>query len=743
MGTIWFCLYFLFLSIFNFGYIVGYSVFSELGAHGWVFACFFAFAAIARLQISFTFPVDFAKKERKVFFWVGLLFCILATLEYLFHYRQSIQYQFSIHSYGSTYSSLYIPGIGLFAYVFSVIVGIRRVIDRYFDAKKSRNLTFIKSIFDDRENRITIALTLVTVAELLLTAFYFLGFLKYFSTPILAEVMNLGILVIFSMYALIYTGSTVGRTGFIPRLVGLGLVFILFFSTLTSRYYEGQLLAQFKSQLTSEFFQHPNQKLKKEDFLKYDTGKQSQFYFDGDFYFVEIESKRLFGVIDQKSDLVLLYDYLIYREYIHKLLIPAFFIQLISVFLVLLLFPIFFKISFIFPLNQLIHDLESEFLNNKKKATATFEDESFEFSSLKNAFFRMGSMIRLAKKELREVSQPLEVLETFLNESPKEIQIAGQTLIYKSAAFERTIEEVYKASRYPHPVIITGETGAGKELVAKLIHHASEKKDGPFLAVNCATLPETLWESEIFGSKKGSFTDSKSDRKGRIEEAENGSLFFDEIGEMPIFIQAKMLRLLQENKFSPIGSNLEQNANCRFIFATNQNLESLVQKKLFREDLLYRIKVFQIHLIPLRERIEDIPYLLRFFINRFTAQFKLLEPKISTAAMQRIMSYSWPGNIRELENFVTRLMSHISKEIVDENDILPFLSKEVITNKPELSIDSTLGSLEEEIKALSRLRIRQALHEANGNVTRAAELLQLKRTTLRYKMLELGMKEKS
>lgn len=205
-----------------------------------------------------------------------------------------------------------------------------------------------------------------------------------------------------------------------------------------------------------------------------------------------------------------------------------------------------------------------------------------------------------------------------------------------------------------------------------------------------------------------------------------------------------MLRLLQENKFVPIGANVEQNVQCRFIFATNQNLDELVKKKLFREDLLYRIKVFHIHLIPLRERLEDIPYLLNFFINRFRTQFNRIEPKFSDDAMSKILNYSWPGNIRELENFVTRIMSQTSKDLIEPTDMIPFLSNrgsQSVQQSGKTILISKLG-LEEEIKELSRNLIRTALREENGNVTKAAERLQMKRTTLLYKMKELGIAEK-
>lgn len=743
-GTHWFTFYFLFLILFNIGYIFGYSIFSEIGSFGWVLACFFAFAAVARLQIAYTFPTEFAAKERKWVLWIGLLLSSIAFVDYLIHFRSIVHFQFSIHSYGSRYSSFLVPFVGFISYFLSIIVSFRRIVKKITTLKRTkRSFQFRKSFFD-REILITISLIVITFFEFFLTSFYFLGYVQYISTSILAEVMNLGILFIFSSYALVYTSSTVGRTGFIPRLLGFILVFLIFFSTLVSRYYERKSLELYKQTLESGINPIPKIIISKLDFDKYKIGKVSDYYFDGIFYFVKLENHLYFAVFNPHSHEFLIYDYLVYRQFLHQLLLPSFYFQFFAMIFVITVFPIVFKISFVFPLNQLIKDIQFELLRDKKFKNNHSEEDRFELTNLKNAFLRIGDMIRNAKKELEEVSKPLDVIEIYINENPKEIKIGNHTLIYKSNSFDKTIHEVYQASRYPHPVTITGETGCGKELVAKLIHQSSEYKEGPFLAINCATLPESLWEAEIFGAKKGSYTDSKADRKGRIEEASGGSIFFDEIGEMPISIQAKMLRLLQENKFVPIGANVEQNVQCRFIFATNQNLDELVKKKLFREDLLYRIKVFHIHLIPLRERLEDIPHLLHFFISRFQAKFNRIEPKFTDEAMSQILSYHWPGNIRELENFVTRIMSQTSKDVLQPSDILQFLTHGTqnaflirTTENPFLRI-----GLEEEIKDLTKNRIFQALKEENGNITRAAERLDLKRTTLLYKMKELGIVDK-
>jgi transcriptional regulator with PAS, ATPase and Fis domain len=217
---------------------------------------------------------------------------------------------------------------------------------------------------------------------------------------------------------------------------------------------------------------------------------------------------------------------------------------------------------------------------------------------------------------------------------------------------QRIFSILPEISRSPSTVLILGESGTGKELVARAIYHASTRSDKPFVAVNCGALPETLLESELFGYKAGAFTDAKQDRAGRFAAAEKGTLFLDEIGDIPQSLQVKLLRVLQNKVYEPLGSNTSVKADVRIITATNRDLQELVHKGQFREDLFYRLNVVKIHLPPLRERMEDVPILIDHFIKQYSAQQGKDIVGISSGALNLLMRYSYPGNIRELENII-------------------------------------------------------------------------------------------
>jgi transcriptional regulator with GAF, ATPase, and Fis domain/tRNA A-37 threonylcarbamoyl transferase component Bud32 len=327
------------------------------------------------------------------------------------------------------------------------------------------------------------------------------------------------------------------------------------------------------------------------------------------------------------------------------------------------------------------------------------------------------------------------------------------SLIYQSREMQEIVEKVNQAVTVGKPVLITGETGTGKELIAKLIHYSGKHKQEPFIAINCAAVPHTLWETELFGHIKGSFTDAKTNREGSIAAAGKGTLFFDEIGEMPLEIQSKLLRLLQEHQYRPLGSNKTHNAECRFVFSTNRNVEEIIQQGRFREDLYYRINVFRIDIAPLRKRKDDIPILMEYFVKKYAQEFDLpSDIEVEKQAMQRIMAYNWPGNIREMENSVIRALAVLSVAEGDKN-MLRFshfpvhigssenIEKEikkgaVVENQETILVDGNYDAI---INEHSRKLIRWALQKAGGNKTVAAEILGIKRTTLNYKIKELSL----
>ena len=225
-------------------------------------------------------------------------------------------------------------------------------------------------------------------------------------------------------------------------------------------------------------------------------------------------------------------------------------------------------------------------------------------------------------------------------------------IITRSEKMQRVLETVARVAKIESTVYIHGQSGTGKELIAKALHLASPRKDKPFVAINCAALPETLLESELFGHEKGSFTGAVRSTKGLFSQAHEGTIFLDEIGDMPMSIQVKLLRVLEEREFYPIGGEKPVKVNVRVLVATHKDLVDEVKKGLFREDLFYRIHVIPIRLPPLKERKEDIPYLVDHFLKRICSEKKLPDKTVSPAAMQRLMMYDWPGNVRELENTI-------------------------------------------------------------------------------------------
>jgi transcriptional regulator with GAF, ATPase, and Fis domain len=290
-------------------------------------------------------------------------------------------------------------------------------------------------------------------------------------------------------------------------------------------------------------------------------------------------------------------------------------------------------------------------------------------------------------------------------------------------------------------LLITGETGTGKEVVARAVHAAGNRAVRQLVALNCAAVPETLLEAELFGHVRGAFTGASAPRTGRFEQADGGTLFLDEIGDMPLSLQAKLLRVLQEREFQRLGSSETVRVDFRLIAATNTDLAALVREGKFREDLFYRLSVVPIHLLPLRERAEDIPYLVNLFLDRICEAEGLRRKQISREALDWLARLNWPGNVRQLENAVEMAVALSGERMMLELfdfATLPAATKPVqaapraCVEVPEHGLDyeSTVGGIELDI-------LRQALEKAGGNKTLAANLLGLKRTTLTAKLRSL------
>jgi DNA-binding NtrC family response regulator len=286
-------------------------------------------------------------------------------------------------------------------------------------------------------------------------------------------------------------------------------------------------------------------------------------------------------------------------------------------------------------------------------------------------------------------------------------------------------------------VLITGETGTGKELVARAVHFAGSRRDRPFLAVNCASLPENLLENELFGHEKGAFTGAERLRKGRFELADDGTLFIDEVGEIPLALQVKLLRVLQEKTFERIGSGTPLKTGARIVAATNRDLESMVREGSFREDLYYRLNVISIRIPPLRERRKDIPLLVDIFTRKFASENNKRIAGISREAMDVLMKYAYPGNVRELENIIQQSVVLTRSDTITRED-LP--SRLFDIPEPADTWQSGEQSLTEKVEAFEKTLIAEALNRSGQVQTRAAERLGISERHLRYKLKKYGMK---
>lgn len=351
--------------------------------------------------------------------------------------------------------------------------------------------------------------------------------------------------------------------------------------------------------------------------------------------------------------------------------------------------------------------------------------------------FDRSELVRVIKKAVLSFNFQNEELKSWKNaggpnlmigETPKMLKLYG--MIDKVAASDST-------------VLILGESGTGKELIAAAIHERSSRASAPFIKINCAAIPDNLMESELFGHERGAFTGAVSSKPGRFELADKGTLFLDEIGEMSVEMQVKLLRVLQEKAFERVGGVRTLNVDVRLIAATNRNLEKEVKEGRFRSDLFYRLNVVPIELPPLRERPEDIPRLVAFFLQKMSDRMKKTLPTMQPETLELLIQYPWPGNIRQLENVIERVM------VLNEGGMVTpeQLPEEILEYEEQIFVErqkASAGSLKELVKDATRRiekkAIEEALQETQNNVTQAARKLNISRKGLQLKMKELGIR---
>jgi two-component system, NtrC family, response regulator PilR len=313
-------------------------------------------------------------------------------------------------------------------------------------------------------------------------------------------------------------------------------------------------------------------------------------------------------------------------------------------------------------------------------------------------------------------------------------------IIGKSARMQAIFSLVERIARTASTALIHGESGTGKELIARAIHFASPRSNRRFLSINCGAMPENLLESELFGHERGAFTGAVKDKKGLFQEADRGTLFLDEIGEMTPSMQVKLLRALQEKVVRKVGGTDEESVDVRIIAATNQDLEGRLLTGEFREDLYYRINVLPIHLPPLRQRREDIPLLVDFFLQKYSKQMELPLRQISIEAMQILESYDWPGNVRELENLIERVLALSHSETITTRDLPVHLLTNRRTHPDLVQLPEEGLDLEAYLESIRTQLMIQALERTNGVQTQAAELLGMSFRSFRYYAKKAGLK---
>ncbi len=362
----------------------------------------------------------------------------------------------------------------------------------------------------------------------------------------------------------------------------------------------------------------------------------------------------------------------------------------------------------------------------------------------------------LAYEKLQSVKDVLVEERRYLK---RELDLFGESreIVYASSVMRTLINTLMEAAKTDATILIIGETGTGKDLIARTVHMASSRSRNTFFKLNCAALVPTLIESELFGHEKGSFTGATAKKIGRFELANNSTLFLDEISELPINTQAKLLQVLQDGKFERVGGAETIKTDVRIIAATNKDLARLVKEYKFREDLYYRLNIFPVAVPPLRERTEDIPLLGKHFMDKFCAKLNRIRPHFLQGALDLLFRYPWPGNVRELENFMERIIILKSNKLVTEDDIRPILNvdKEIEIPMPappemertlpssRLNADQDQGTKMSSLSEMEKQHISHVLKRTGGVIAGpngAANILNMKRSTLIYRMKKLGIK---
>ena len=350
-------------------------------------------------------------------------------------------------------------------------------------------------------------------------------------------------------------------------------------------------------------------------------------------------------------------------------------------------------------------------------------------------------LVLIRTAQIHDDSGAVEGVVATVKDITDDVAPMQREIIAESSAMQEVLGFVRKvAASEANTILLEGENGTGKDLVAKTLHYQSPRQTEPFIAINCAAIPDTLLESELFGYEKGAFTDARSQKRGLFELADKGTLFLDEIGEIPLILQAKLLRVLEEQSFRRLGGLKDIQVDVRFIAATNKNLREAVKEGAFRQDLYFRLNVIQIVIPALRDRLEDIPPLAAFFVQHYNRKFKRHIEGLTPDAERLLLMHDWPGNVRELRNAIERAM------ILEESSLITAASLPIAVSRSvpeEFGPARSLSDLPENGLSLvdsERQLLTKALQKTSGNQTQAARLLRITRDTLRYKMKKYNLR---
>lgn len=389
-----------------------------------------------------------------------------------------------------------------------------------------------------------------------------------------------------------------------------------------------------------------------------------------------------------------------------------------------------------FCLNRDVYFIEEKCLaKGDRLCTATGKDASswgdalnshihyFQAEDIQGKIKSLTQLLRERTRELATQRRKLSALEK---------RSLPQSVEARSPAYQQVLDLARRVARFDTSVLITGESGVGKEVLARMIHQNSKRSQSVFLPVNCAALPETLLESELFGHKAGAFTGANEDRKGLFEESQGGTLFLDEISEISPLTQVRLLRVLQEREIMRLGESRTRKIDVRIITATNRDLQKDVASGRFREDLFYRLRVVEIQIPPLRERREDIIPLARYFVEKFSKRLRMPGLKMEPTCIDLLQSYSWPGNVRELENTIERAAVMCRDAVIAPEDLPPSVVHPSSGREPSLP-----SPLETSLRDIERAHIQRVLQSVNGNRSHAAEILGISSTTLWRKLKEV------